>query len=214
MGCIDAVLPEQLLRRSDVNWLVSNGYGETYNDYLCLFRAMAVHLYGSSELETNAKICLVHSSMNLDMTQSISEWYRSVVLYLLKMRESTTSSFMILTLKMEILQVNLQGEVLYSMRMHYVTTTIYAMGIISTHSLNNSVVPVAIRSFRKREISIAMLKRVKVEYSIFTQKVFIHCARNYLVNLTDLEVLSTRIKNCSKTWLFLSLNRHVYLPSN
>ena len=54
MGCIDAVIPEQLLRRPDVNCLVSNGYGETYKDYRCLFRAIAVHLYGSSELETNA----------------------------------------------------------------------------------------------------------------------------------------------------------------
>ena len=54
MGCIDAVLPEQLLRRPDVNCIVSNGYGKTYKDYLCLFRAIAVHLYGSSELETNA----------------------------------------------------------------------------------------------------------------------------------------------------------------
>ena len=55
MGCIDAVIPEQLLRRSDVNCLVSNDYGETYKDYICLFGAIAVHLYGSSELETNAK---------------------------------------------------------------------------------------------------------------------------------------------------------------
>ena len=54
MGCIDAVLPEQLLRQPDVNCLVSNGYGETYKDYICLFRAIAVHLFGSSELETNA----------------------------------------------------------------------------------------------------------------------------------------------------------------
>ena len=53
MGCMDAVLPEQLLRRSDVNCLVSNGYSETYKDYLCMFRAIAVHLYGSYELETN-----------------------------------------------------------------------------------------------------------------------------------------------------------------
>ena len=30
MGCIDAVHPEQLLRRPDVNCLVSNSYGETY----------------------------------------------------------------------------------------------------------------------------------------------------------------------------------------
>ena len=36
-----------------MNCFVSNGYGETYKDYLCLFRAVAVHLYGSSELETN-----------------------------------------------------------------------------------------------------------------------------------------------------------------
>ena len=54
MGCLDAVIPEQLLRRNDVNCIVTNGYGETYKDYLCLFRAVAVHLYGSAELETNA----------------------------------------------------------------------------------------------------------------------------------------------------------------
>ena len=58
MECIDAVLHEQLLRRSDVNCLVSNGYGETCKDYLCLFRTIAVHLYGSSELETNEKFLL------------------------------------------------------------------------------------------------------------------------------------------------------------
>ena len=30
MGCLDAVVPEKLKRRSDVNCLVTNGYGETY----------------------------------------------------------------------------------------------------------------------------------------------------------------------------------------
>ena len=54
MGCIEVVLPEQLFRRPDVNYLASSCYGETYSDYLCLFRAIAVHLNGSSELETNA----------------------------------------------------------------------------------------------------------------------------------------------------------------
>ena len=54
MGCLDAVIPEQLLRRRDVNCLVTNAYGKTYKVYLCLFRAVAVHLYGSAELETNA----------------------------------------------------------------------------------------------------------------------------------------------------------------
>ena len=54
MGWLDAIIPEQLLRRSDVNCLVTNIYGETDKDYHCLFRAVAVHLYGSAELETNA----------------------------------------------------------------------------------------------------------------------------------------------------------------
>ena len=76
MGCIDAVLPEQLLRRSDVNCLESNDSGETYKDYFFLFRAKAVHLYESLKLETNAKIYLVRSPRNLEMTQSISEGYR------------------------------------------------------------------------------------------------------------------------------------------
>ena len=54
MGFFDAVLTEQLLRGSDVNCPITNGYGETYKDYLCLIRAVAVHLYASAELETNA----------------------------------------------------------------------------------------------------------------------------------------------------------------
>ena len=54
MRCSDNVTPEQLLRKRDVNCLVTNGYGETYKDYICLFRDVAVHLYGSAELERNA----------------------------------------------------------------------------------------------------------------------------------------------------------------
>ena len=54
MGSVDAVIPEQLLRRSDVDCLVANGFGETYKNNICLFKAVAVHLYGSAELETNA----------------------------------------------------------------------------------------------------------------------------------------------------------------
>ena len=54
IGCLDAVIPEHLFRKSVVKCLVTNGYGETYKDYLCLFRVVAVHLYRSAELETNA----------------------------------------------------------------------------------------------------------------------------------------------------------------
>ena len=54
MGSVDAIVPEQLLRRSDVDCLVANGFGVTYKNYICSFIAMAVHLHGSAELKTNA----------------------------------------------------------------------------------------------------------------------------------------------------------------
>ena len=54
MGCTDTPLPEPLLRNPEVNCLVSNGHDEPYNDSLCLFRAIAIHLFGSIDVEPNA----------------------------------------------------------------------------------------------------------------------------------------------------------------
>ena len=51
MGCTDTPLPEPLLRKPEVNRLVSNGHDEPYNDNLCLFCAIAVHLFGSEDVE-------------------------------------------------------------------------------------------------------------------------------------------------------------------
>ena len=65
MGCIDAVLPEQLLRHKNMNCLVTDGHGEIYRIVLCLFRAVAVHLYRSAELKTNAAnlfVAFLHES--------------------------------------------------------------------------------------------------------------------------------------------------------
>ena len=54
MGCTDTPLPEPLLRNPEVNCLVSNGHDEPYNDKLCLFHAIAIHLFGSIDVEPNA----------------------------------------------------------------------------------------------------------------------------------------------------------------
>ena len=53
MGCTDSPLPEPLLRNPEVNCLVTNGHNEPYNDSLCLFRAIAIHLFGSVDVEPN-----------------------------------------------------------------------------------------------------------------------------------------------------------------
>ena len=54
MGCTDSPLPEPLLRNLEVNCLLSNGHYEPYNDNLCLFRATAIHLFGSVNVELQA----------------------------------------------------------------------------------------------------------------------------------------------------------------
>ena len=54
MGCPDSVIPEPLLRNNHVNCLISNqDTKQPYNDNLCLFRALAVNLHGTTGLETS-----------------------------------------------------------------------------------------------------------------------------------------------------------------
>ena len=52
MGCKDAVLPESLLRNRSINCLTfEKNTRKPYNDNLCLFRALALHLHGNERLE-------------------------------------------------------------------------------------------------------------------------------------------------------------------
>ena len=52
MGCKDAVLPEPLLRNCNANCLTfERKTSQPYNDNLCLFRAVALHLFDNERLE-------------------------------------------------------------------------------------------------------------------------------------------------------------------
>ena len=52
MGCKDAVLPEPLLKNRTVNCLtLEQNTRQPYNDNLCLFRALCLHLHGNERLE-------------------------------------------------------------------------------------------------------------------------------------------------------------------
>ena len=53
MGCPDSVLPEPLLRHSQVNCLLSNKDKEPYKDHLCLFRALAMYMNGHNDLDSH-----------------------------------------------------------------------------------------------------------------------------------------------------------------
>ena len=52
MGCKDTVLPEPVLKNYNVNCLtLEKNTLQPYNDNLCLFRALALHLHGNKKLE-------------------------------------------------------------------------------------------------------------------------------------------------------------------
>ena len=52
MGCKNAVLPESLLKNHTINCLTYvEKTRKPYNDNLCLFRALALHLHGTQRLE-------------------------------------------------------------------------------------------------------------------------------------------------------------------
>ena len=52
MGCKTAVLPESLLKNHTINCLTfEESTRKPYNDNLCLFRALALHLHGTQRLE-------------------------------------------------------------------------------------------------------------------------------------------------------------------
>ena len=52
MGCKDSVLPEPLLKNQNVNCLTfERNTSQPYNDNLCLFRAVALPLFGNERLE-------------------------------------------------------------------------------------------------------------------------------------------------------------------
>ena len=53
MGCPDSVLPEPLLRHTQVNYLLSDKDKQTYKDHLCFFRALTLYLHCHSNLDAH-----------------------------------------------------------------------------------------------------------------------------------------------------------------
>ena len=103
VGCLDAVIPQQMLRRSDVNCLVTNGYRETYRDYLCLFRAEAQTCMDQLSWKETQLSCSLTFSTSLVITQLTLEECQGITLCLLKTLKKTIISFWTLTLRTGIL---------------------------------------------------------------------------------------------------------------
>ena len=113
---------------------------------------------------------------------------------------------------MEILLVNLRGEVLKCMRKN-INFLRYNNHICYVDDINTFF-----KRFRCPSCDTFIQKMGNFNRHVKTckdrvQHIYlksVYTLRPYLINLTDLEFLTTMIKNCSKTWLFLTLNRYVY----
>ena len=65
MGCKDAVLPESFSKNHTVNCLTyEQNTKKPYKDNLCLFRALALHLYGNERLEQETSKLFNHFLVN------------------------------------------------------------------------------------------------------------------------------------------------------
>ena len=81
MGCLDAAIPEQLLRRSDIKFLVTNGHGETTRTTVAcleLWLFTCMDQFSWKQMQLN---CSVASSPSLDMTQLTSEECQWIILF-------------------------------------------------------------------------------------------------------------------------------------
>ena len=69
VGCKDAVSPEPLLRKGTINCITyeeDKNTRQPYNDNLCLFRALALHLHGNQRLEEETSKILIFIINKMD----------------------------------------------------------------------------------------------------------------------------------------------------
>ena len=74
MGCKDTILAEPLLKNHNANCLTfDKNMLPPYNDKLCLFRALALHLHGSKKLE-NETWKIFHIFLNNSEERDLSKF--------------------------------------------------------------------------------------------------------------------------------------------
>ena len=127
---------------------------------------------------------------------------------------------MTLKLRTGILSVNLQEEELICRRtalIYYATTTAFAKLMISTLYSNDSAILRVIISLSVLVISTVTSNpppRCKDKIQHVYPRLFTLYETLCSINLTNSELNMRKIKNCSKTWLYLVSNQSAFLLMN
>ena len=220
MGCKDTVLPEPPLKNHYVNCLTfERNTRQPYNDNLCLFRALALHLHGNDEkLEEE-------TSKNFNLFLNNSE-------------EGEVSNFQGVHLNdipkdEDLLQLNIffydidfvdgeligevDEEVFKSMKKvssFYATTITFATSTTSTHCSKRSGVLRVTRVSQRRGIWNDIWLLVLIMLNMFTQKMFTNWEKRFFKSWMHSTSHIKLSKNCSRTCQYLTLSPFVSRKSH
>ena len=214
MGCKDTVLPEPLLKNHNVNCLTfERNTRQPYNDNLCLFRALALHLHGYEKRE--------------------EETSKNFNLFLNNREEGDVSKFQGVHLndipKIEnLLQLNIflydidfvDGDLIgklarrsfqkYEKNSNFYTTTItFATSTTSTQCLKPSGVQRKTHFSQRRGIWNDIWLLVVIVLNIFIQRMFTNWEKPFLKSWMQSTFHMEVSKNCSRTWQHLTLSPFV-----
>ena len=211
MGCKDTVLPEPILKNHNVNCLTfERKTSQPYNDNLCLFRAVALHLFGNERLEEEtSKMFNLSQKTVKKVTSQSSRVFISMTFQKLKTCCKSISSFITLILWMENRLVSSVEEVFKSMKKvssFYATTITFATSTTSMHCSKLSDVLRVTHFSQRRGIWNDILLPVVIVLNIFTQRMFTNWEKHFLKSWMHSTSRIDMIKNYSRTWQYLTLN--------
>ena len=177
MGCKDRVLPEPLLKNHNVNWLTfERNTNQPYNDNLCLFRALALHLHGNKKLEeeTSRKFNIF---LNNSEERDPSNFQGVHMTDIPKVEEMLQLNIFLYDL--DFVDGELIGELarrsiqtLEKASNFYATTITFATSTTSMHCSKRSGVLSVTHFSRRRGIWSGNWLLVVIMLNIFTQKMF------------------------------------------
>ena len=210
MGCKDTVLPEPLLKNWKVNcFTFERNTRQPYNDNLCLFRALALHLHGNEKLEEEtSKIfkLFLNNSEERDVSKlqgvhlnDISKVEDLLQLNIFLYDFNFVDGELISELCRRNSQISQKSVKFYS------TTITFANSTTSTHCSKPSGVLRVTHFSQRRGIWNDIWLLVVNVLNIFTQRIFTNWEKWFLKKWMHSTSHIDMSKNCSRTYQCLIL---------
>ena len=214
MGCKDTVLPEPLLRNGNVNCpTYEKNTLQPYNDNLCLFRALVLHLHGNKKLEEETSK-IFNLFLNNSEERDPSKFQGVHMTDIPKVEEMLQLNIFLYDI--DFVDGELIGELARRSIQKFeksVKLLRYNNHICYVNNINAFFKAFRCTTcdtfFQRRGIWNDIWLLVVIVLNIFTQKMFTNSERHFSKSWTHSTSHIEVSKNCSKTWQYLTLNPFV-----